>query len=1116
MFQNNFQLKKIINFIENEGISNKLVITSINDITKLILLNEFYKTEKKIIFVTYDNNRALKFNHDLSVINGDLEPKIFPFQDVSPYEIINHNLYKYKDQINIIRSKPPFIVTSVRALTEKFPLEEYFSENKITLKKNDDIEPFSLAQKLVNLGYRRVTQVSDIGEFSLRGDILDVFGLDDNPLRIEFWGDTISDIRYFNVDNQRSINHLENASILPLYKYVEKNENQDFAKDDFYCEYFEGKYAKNLKSLVEIFKEDYIFVFDETVEILNHYQNLDTKYNEKYQQNIKEDESLTLENSNHCNFEDFKILYQKLKKICFENFLNEEENAKVIEFESEIANLFSADVYKIAQFVEQTLNKNYSLTLATDYQARVIEILKDFETDTTKINFINNLSLGGGISHTLNFVVLTDKELFNKISKDVTSKKYNYKKESIEFIENINDIKEGDYVVHRIHGVGRYLGLNQMEIDGEFKDYLTIEYANNDKLHIVAEQINMLSRYRGVQGGSVVKLSKMGGSDWKNVKKKTKAALEDVARELINLYASRKVSKGIKFDPDTPWQYELEESFPYTETEDQMKAIIETKQDMETDVPMDRLICADVGFGKTEIALRAAFKAITSGKQVVLVVPTTILALQHFETFQGRFSPYPISIELLTRFKSKAEQKKILTKLSMGEVDLVIGTHRLLQNDVKFKDLGLLIIDEEHRFGVKHKEKLKSLKKNIDILSMSATPIPRTLYMSLSGIKNLSVINTPPQNRLPIKTQVCEMNDNVIKNAINYELDREGQVFVLYNRVETIYEFASYIQKLVPNAKIAVGHGQLDEKTLEQVMVDFANGEYNVLVATTIIESGLNIENANTIIITNSEKFGLAQLYQLRGRVGRAQRQAYCYCLYNKSKNLTEEAIKRLKAIKDFTTLGSGYQIALRDIEIRGVGNLLGTKQHGHMMNVGFDTYCELLDEAIKELKGEKTEKTEPTIVDINVTAFIPETWVGDYSQKMIEYKRLANVENEAQLELIISEWKDRFSKMPSEVENLIKLIRLRLLATNIKISSIRQTPDGIRIYTPFNENDFRIISSKLEANVKKHLKFIKAPKTLNDTKSILIFDNKYMTFDEIFNMLASLFYYISCVSLKY
>ena len=1118
MFQNNSELKKIINFIKNENKYNKLTLTSINDITKLILLNEFFKTGKKIIFVTYDNNRVLKFNHDLMNLNEKIMTQIFPFQDVSPYEVINHNLYKYKDQINIIRNKPPFVITSVRALMEKFPLDNYFNQNKIILSQNNDIEPYNLAQKLINLGYKRVTQVCDIGEFSLRGDILDVFSLDNNPIRIEFWGDTISDIRYFNVDNQKSISHINSVELLPLYKFV-KDLNQESKIDnefDEYCQYFEGNYGKNLKTIVELFQDDYIFVFDETIEILNHYQNLDEKYSEKYEKNLKEDENLKLENSNHLKYCDFESLYYKLKKICFENFLNEKENSNVIEFDSEIVGLFSADVYKIAQFVEEILNKKYKFVIATDYKARVIEILNDFEIDNSQIEYTGNLSIGGGISHTLKLAVLTDKELFNKISKDITSKKYNYKKENIEFIENINDIKEGDYVVHRIHGVGKYLGLSQMEIDGEYKDYLTIEYANNDKLHIVAEQINMLSRYRGVQGGSIVKLSKMGGSEWNNVKKKTKAALEDVARELINLYASRKVSKGIKFDPDTPWQYELEESFPYTETDDQMKAIIETKQDMEKESPMDRLICADVGFGKTEIALRAAFKAITSGKQVVLVVPTTILALQHYETFKQRFSPYPVSVELLTRFKSKSEQKKILTKLSMGEVDLVIGTHRLLQSDVGFKDLGLLIIDEEHRFGVKHKEKLKSLKKNIDILSMSATPIPRTLYMSLSGIKNLSVINTPPQNRLPIKTKVCEMDDNTIKNAINYELDREGQVFVLYNRVDTIYEFASYIQKLVPNAKIAVGHGKLDEKTLEQVMVDFLEGQYNVLVATTIIESGLNIENANTIIIIDSDKFGLAQLYQLRGRVGRSQRQAYCYCLYKKSKSLTEEAIKRLRAINDFTTLGSGYQIALRDIEIRGVGNLLGTKQHGHMMNVGFDTYCELLDEAIREFKGEKIEKVEPTIVDINVTAFIPETWVGDYSQKMIEYKRLANVENEAQLELIISEWKDRFSKMPTEVENLIKLIRLRLLATNIKINSIRQTPDGIRIYTPYNENEWRIINSKIEPNVKKRLKFTKAPKTLNETKSILIFNNRFMTFDEIFNMLASLFYYISCVRLKY
>ncbi|MDD3437574.1 MAG: helicase-related protein, partial [Candidatus Gastranaerophilales bacterium] len=481
-----------------------------------------------------------------------------------------------------------------------------------------------------------------------------------------------------------------------------------------------------------------------------------------------------------------------------------------------------------------------------------------------------------------------------------------------------------------------------------------------------------------------------------------------------------------------------------------------------------------------------------------------------------RFKPFGVNVQLLSRFRSSGEQKQTLKELALGTCDVVVATHRLLQEDVKFKNLGFLVIDEEHRFGVRHKEKLKKLKENIDIISMSATPIPRTLYMSLSGIKDMSVINTPPKNRLPIKTFVGEFNETSLKNAIIHELDREGQVFYLYNRVETIEEFKLQLQKLVPNARIVIGHAQLDEKILEKVMVDFANKEFDILLCTTIIESGLDIPNANTIIIHDSDKFGLAQLYQLRGRVGRCEKQAYCYCFYKKDKNLTQEAFQRLKAIKEFTTLGSGYQIAMRDIEIRGVGNILGTKQHGHMANVGFDTYCQLLEETVNELKGEHIEKNPPTNVDINVTAYIPDEWVGSKEQKMIEYKRLADVKSQTELDYITQEWQDRFSKPPESVENLIKLIKIRLAATNAKISVIREVPDNIRIYTPYLSQEWKIIQKVLPANITKYIKFISAPKSCTEGNSIILLNNSHINFQEIFNILSDLFYYIHKVSYEY
>ena len=625
----------------------------------------------------------------------------------------------------------------------------------------------------------------------------------------------------------------------------------------------------------------------------------------------------------------------------------------------------------------------------------------------------------------------------------------------------------------------------------------------------------MLCRYRG-SGQIKPKLSRMGGSDWENTKTRVKKEVETIAYDLLRLYARRKMKTGIEFAPDSPLQLEMEDTFEYIETPDQLKAINQIKADMESSNPMDRLVCGDVGFGKTEVAMRAMFKAVTSLKQVAVIVPTTVLALQHYQTVSERFKPFGIDVELLCRFRSAKERKETLKNLATGKCDVVIATHSLLQDNVIFKDLGLLVIDEEHRFGVRHKEKLKEFRENIDIISMSATPIPRTLYMSLSGIKDISVINTPPQNRLPIKTYVGEYNEQIVKNAIVNELDRDGQVFYLYNRVETIEEFKLELQKLVPNARISVGHGQLSEKQLEDVIIGFDNHESDILLCTTIIENGLDIPNANTIIIHEADKLGLAQLYQLRGRVGRSEKQAYCYCLYKKNKELSQEATERLKAIREFTTLGSGYRIAMRDVEIRGVGNILGTKQHGHMVNVGFDTYCQLLEETVNELKGEAVKLNKPAIVDINVTAYIPDEWVGSEEQKMIEYKRLSDVKNEVELNYIVSEWKDRFSRIPDEVENLIKLIKLRLIATECGISIIREAGNDIRIYSPFTPYEWNIIKQGLDKNIMKKIRFTVAPKSCTDGKSILLINYQNMDFNEIFELLSNFFYYIKETINKY
>ena len=1133
-------------FAVNIKRGKSFTLTGLTTFSRLLLVKYIRKLSgKKVLFITSTEQNALRYSADLERL-FELEAATLPYQNISPYEGINTNLYDYQKQISTLFNQPEIIITPVKSLLEKFPKDSFFDKNSFTLKIGDSIDQKELLSRLVKLGYKRSTMVSDIGEFSIRGDIADIYTLEDNPVRIEFWGDEIVDMRYFDNETQRAITDPSLLSpcgrgdkgnykpsqvqIYPLYKFVlpeEVNKIKGFPdkiKEQIETEgYFEGinVYQSCFNNdLVSIFDylQDYIVVIDEQAEVISKYGLIAETFNNQYNEALKTEriipiinptpQSPLIENGgvyapNHFSSDNFIQQIAGFQKIYMNNFLSDENN-EVIDIDSRNIQIFDADMDSVARFIKE--HKDYKITIATDFQERVKDVLASF--DIFDIDYIKNITSQGTVIPSAKVLLITDRELFNKRQKDIPSNRKRHYKEKAEYIENINDIREGEYVVHTIHGVGIYKGLTKQEFDGQLKDYLTIEYANNDKLHIPAEQINMLCRYRG-SGQVKPKLSRMGGSDWEGVKQKVKKAVETIAYDLLRLYARRKMQEGISFAPDSPLQLEMEDTFEYIETPDQLKAINQIKEDMESQNPMDRLVCGDVGFGKTEVAMRAMFKAVTSLKQVAVIVPTTVLALQHYQTINDRFKPFGIDVELLCRFRSTKERNETLKNLATGKCDVVIATHALLQDKVIFKELGLLVIDEEHRFGVRHKEKLKEFRENIDIISMSATPIPRTLYMSLSGIKDISVINTPPQNRLPIKTYVGEYNEQIVKNAITNELDRDGQVFYLYNRVETIEEFKLELQKLVPHARIAVGHGQLSEKQLEDVIVGFDNHESDILLCTTIIENGLDIPNANTIIIHEADKLGLAQMYQLRGRVGRSEKQAYCYCLYKKNKELTDEAKERLKAIREFTTLGSGYRIAMRDVEIRGVGNILGTKQHGHMINVGFDTYCQLLEETVNELKGEKLKANKPTIVDINVTAYIPDEWVGSTEQKMIEYKRLSDVKNETELNYIVSEWKDRFSRIPDEVENLIKLIRIRLAATDCGISIIREAGSDIRIYTPFTPYEWNIIKQGLEKDILRKLKFTVAPKSCTDGKSIILINNEYLTFEEIFNILTSLFYYI-------
>ncbi|MBY0404040.1 MAG: transcription-repair coupling factor, partial [Cyanobacteria bacterium] len=664
----------------------------------------------------------------------------------------------------------------------------------------------------------------------------------------------------------------------------------------------------------------------------------------------------------------------------------------VYPFEIAMPQQFKADLKQACEYLKTLRRDRYQVFVTTDHPQRLLDVCKEWDVpaiywaDGTPPPKDSHLLESGRLSGLEILIMkdgphegyllthdriahITDVELFGRKHKRIlTDKKTKNRREDLDVIHSISELRQGDYVVHTKHGIGRFIELTQIKMDGEKREYLTIQYSGSDKLYVPVDQVNFLSRYRGA-GDVPPKLSKMGGMEWSAVKKKVKKSIQSIAKDLIELYAARAKAKGFPFEPDSPWQVEMEDSFPYAETPDQWQAIQDAKRDMESDKPMDRLICGDVGFGKTEVAIRAIFKCVLSGKQAAVLVPTTILAQQHFNTLTERFQPYPVRIGLMSRFRSAKEQKEVAHRLSLGECDVVVGTHRLLQKDIKFKDMGLLVIDEEQRFGVAHKEKMKLLRNDVDVLTLSATPIPRTLYMSLSGVREMSLINTAPLNRAPIKTFVGPYNPAQIRMAILQEVDRGGQVYFVHNRVQTIYHLAEELKQLIPEVRFAVGHGQMNEQDLETVMLDFSQNQYDVLLCTTIIESGLDIPNANTIIVDRADRLGLAQLYQLRGRVGRSPVQAYAYCYYDPDRNLSEDAKDRLRAIREFTTLGSGYQIALRDLEIRGVGNILGSEQHGHMVAVGFDLYCEMLEESIEELQGKETQEKEDSIIDLNVSA---------------------------------------------------------------------------------------------------------------------------------------------------
>ncbi|MBI1858702.1 MAG: transcription-repair coupling factor [Candidatus Melainabacteria bacterium] len=1074
-------------------------ITGITDAGKGFFLSSLVHNQtlnKTVIHLATNSISALNLYYE--VINLiDAPVFYFPGQEVSPYdqissdsEIISHQT---KTLIHLITSeKPCLIITTAKYLSEKLWNKSDLANNTFTINTSTKIEPLELSRRLISLGYKKASVVTGRGEFGLRGDVFDIYPLIGEPVRINFFGDEIESIKSYSTTTQRSIENIEEIIITPRYYVVNPDINKLGQKLHALCnkydelkelasseieqiklntyseslEYYSSILEQRDSSLFDYLPENTLFTIDDFEANRLSLENW-IKQNRDIKNELETNKKIIP--LNELLFYDQTYIYEKLKayKKCyieiFEAF--DAKDSSYINLQISPQERFNNQIERFTQEVKKWVESNYKIIIFSEQPQRVkgilkeweitssfIEELKESEIDKTSIIISKSGSTNGFKLNELKKIILTDQEIFGTKRKTrLLHLKKEQKQNKYEYYSNIEDLKINDSVVHVKHGIGKFLGLVKISLDNNEREYLMIQYASDGKLYLPVEQINFLYRYRG-SSDVIPKLSKLGGSDWELTKKKVQKAVKRVAEDLLNLYTARSKLEGFSFNLDSHWQIEMEEAFPYTETPDQWKAINEVKSNMEATKPMDRLICGDVGFGKTEVAIRAMFKAVLSGKQVAVLVPTTILAQQHFNVISERLAPYPVRIALLSRFRSTKEQKTATSKLTIGEIDIVIGTHRLLQKDINFKDLGLVVIDEEQRFGVLHKERLKQLRVTVDVLTLSATPIPRTLHMALSGARDLSLINTPPANRLPIKTFVGEFKSTVVKTAILHELERGGQVYFVHNRIETIEQTAIYLKELIPEASIAIAHGQMEDRNLENVMLDFLLKKFNVLVCTTIIESGLDIPNVNTIIIDNSDQMGLAQLYQLRGRVGRTDIQAHAYCFYPANKVLTETAKNRLQAIKEFSSLGSGYQIALRDMEIRGVGNILGPEQHGHMISVGFDLYCQLLNEAVDKLRGLEVSDLElDTVIDLNISAYIPQTYIEDERQKVIEYKRLSKIRNLSELEYIKSEWMDRFGNLTEEVDNLIKIVELRILASRIQVKTIKSEHSTSNIKAEIN-----------------------------------------------------------------
>lgn len=965
---------------------------------------------------------------------------LFYYADIKGKTLTNRRMEVLRAIAEKKKEEPVTVITTMDAFLDGIISPDEIQKNRIHITGEDTVDLTKLEQDLTALGYERESQIEAPGQFAVRGGIIDVFPLaEEMPVRIELWGDEIDSIRMFDAKSQRSIENISEITIYPasencfgnnglvsFLKYFPENETLLFYDEPHRlqetAETVEAEYTESLKNRADAgMKEEgeeelRVFQTKDIISEMNRYSGIGLTTLESKCGLFKVRSVYTVQAKGVNPYNNsFELLTRDLKRL-------KRNGYRVV--------LLSGSRTRAKRLAEDLRDYDLSSFYSEDMQR---------EVKPGEIMAAYGYASEGYEYPMLKFVVISESDIFGRKKKKKKRKKYEGQR-----IQDFAELKPGDYVVHENHGIGVYKGIEKIEVEKIVKDYMKIVYAEGRVLYIPVAQMDLIQKYAGADAKKP-RLNKLGTIQWGKTKSQVKKAVQIVAKDLVELYAVRQQSEGFVYGPDTVWQKEFEEMFPFEETDDQLQAIEDTKHDMESKKIMDRLICGDVGYGKTEIAIRAAFKAVQEGKQVVCLVPTTILAQQHYNTFVQRLKEFPVRIDLLCRFRSAAEQKKTIEDTKKGFVDILVGTHRVLSKDVVFKDLGLLIIDEEQRFGVTHKEKIKKLKENIDVLTLTATPIPRTLHMSLIGIRDMSVLEEAPNERMPIQTYVMEYNDEMVREAITRELARDGQVYYVYNRVNDIADVAGRIQSLVPDANVAFAHGQMKERELEDIMYDFINGDIDVLVSTTIIETGLDIPNANTMIIQDADRFGLSQLYQLRGRVGRSNRMAYAFLLYQRDKLLKEVAEKRLSAIREFTDLGSGIKIAMRDLEIRGAGNLLGEAQSGHMEAVGYDLYCKMLNEAVRQLKGGPEAETFTTLIDLNVDAYIPEYYIKNEYQKLDIYKRIAAIESEEELEDMTEELIDRFGDIPKKVQQLLVIASLKSLAHSVYVTAIEQKGEEIR-----------------------------------------------------------------------